>query len=546
MSGVFGQVAPIQVPDFGATAARAQGYQQNRLAMLMQQRQMQNEDALQGWFAQNGAGFSNADPQQRLNLLAQLAAQPGGARLALPMMPAEREALEWSGGGQAPAAPAAAAPAPGGSYVDRMVQMESGGRADARNPRSSATGAAQFIDGTWLQFARANPELFQGMSQDQILAARNNPDLSRRAADWYRRENLTTLAGQGLPANDGTAALAHRFGPGDAARLLRADQSAPIASIVSPQVMAANPDLNGRTVGQVVGQYAQRFGGDTVPASGGAPAPRDNNDLPAVPGFDLGRVRRAINLPNNAAAQRYLQSYMQAAGLVRRGETEPLERVRRPDGNEVLVPRSQASGMVSAPNPRETPGPFGSGERGRSLQAIEELGQIVARGEATPEQLMRYGSAVTNYQQEEIRSDGSRVTPRLPPYAPPMDWVAPPSSPAVSPRRALRRPFLPPLAALRLWAMLPLRRRPCRPLAALRGFLARVAACPATRRRWRAGRGGRSRNRRSPAKSVFRGWPASNGPTTRRCRPMATAGPTCGLRCGSGRASNCRRRNGSA
>lgn len=289
MSGsIFGQVPQIAVPDFGATAARAQGMQANRLAMMLQQRQMDEADQRQQFFAQNAQGFASPDAGKRMNLLAMLAQQPGGAGMALPMIQQARnqQMLQsaLTGEGPAPAtAPAGGMAQPvsgGGGYLDTLIRDESGGDATARNPRSSATGAAQFIDSTWMQFARANPQLFQGMNQQQILAARNDPALSRQAAEWYRRENLTALSDQGLPANDGTAALAHRFGPGDAARLLRADQSAPIASVVSPQVMAANPDLNGRTVGQVVTRYGQRFGGgDNIPAQG-APRPGAVENVP--------------------------------------------------------------------------------------------------------------------------------------------------------------------------------------------------------------------------------------------------------------------------
>ena len=419
MSGIFGQVAPVQVPDFGATMARAQGMQANRLAMLAQQRQMANEDALQGFFAQNAAGFANADPQARMNLLAQLAQQPGGARMALPMMQTLREEMEWSGAGQ-PAAPAAAPvvqPPPQGGYLDRLVQDESGGRPDARNPRSSATGAAQFIDSTWLQFAQANPQLFQGMSRDQVLAARNDPNLSRQAADWYRRENLTALSGQGLPANDGTAALAHRFGPGDAARLLRADQNAPISSVVSAQIMAANPDLNGRTVGQVVGRYAQRFGGgDTIPAQAGVAPSNDataipDGALPHVPGFDMARVQRAINLPNNAAAQTYLRSYLQAAGLVRRGEAaRPVEIAdpTSPTGRRLVSPQ-QATG-AAAPAPERNvqyvdlgdDAPQGAGRYER--QADGSLRRVAAIPAREPTAVDPFGRANT------LRDEFTRLT----------------------------------------------------------------------------------------------------------------------------------------
>lgn len=352
---MFGPVAQIAVPDFAQTLARAQDIAARRDAL-------QRQNALTEFFQQNAQGFASADPNKRMNLLAMLAQQGGqGAAMALPQMQALREEMEWSGAGQqAPAAAPAAQPAvmqvpagQGGDYLSRLIRDESGGDPNARNPRSSATGAAQFIDGTWMRFAEANPQRFAGMTREQILAARNDPALSREAADWYRRENLAALSGQGLPANDGTAALAHRFGAGDAARLLRADQNAPIATVVSDAVMRANPDLAGRSVGNVVGQYQQRFGGAATPAQAAAPgapaAPRDGG-LPPVPGFDMDRVRRAINLPNNAAAQRYLQSYMQAAQVLRR-EAEPLEIVEGPNG-PIMVPRSQAVGQ--RPASRET------------------------------------------------------------------------------------------------------------------------------------------------------------------------------------------------
>jgi hypothetical protein len=48
---------------------------------------------------------------------------------------------------------------PGAGYlVDKIASVESGGKADAQNPNSSAGGLGQFIDGTWLDVARrANP-----------------------------------------------------------------------------------------------------------------------------------------------------------------------------------------------------------------------------------------------------------------------------------------------------------------------------------------------------------------------------------------------------
>lgn len=289
--------------------------------------------------------------------------------------------LSAMGGGEGGAAPAPAtgAPAPsaqpqsgGNDFLARLIQDESGGRPDARNPRSTATGAAQFIDGTWLRFAQANPDRFQGMSRDQILAQRTDPNLSREAADWYRRENLSALAAQGLPANDGTAGLAHRFGAGGAAALLRADPNAPIAGIVGQQVMTANPDLANRTAGDVVQRYAQRFGGGAPsPQQTAAPQQQRPDQSAAMRGLilqaamsdDPALQRLAPMLAQMAQREDRTQTVAPGSFIMRNGQVvgqvpdapdRTLETVEGPDGRPVLVPRAQAAGRVPVRTPAVT------------------------------------------------------------------------------------------------------------------------------------------------------------------------------------------------
>lgn len=362
MSGVFGPVAQIQVPDFGASLARAQGLQANRLAMLAQQRAMERDDRLTQFFDQNAAGFASPDAGKRMNLLAMLAGQGGqGAAMALPMLGQERQRQELRAImndepiAGAPAQPMASAqPAGGGSYIDRLVGMESGGNPTARNPRSTATGATQFIEGTWRQFAQANPDLFRGMSDQQILDARNDPNLSRRAAEWYRDQNVRYLGALGLPTDDTSAALAHRFGPQGAASLLRAAPDTPIAQIVGEQVMRANPDLAGRTVAQVTGDYARRFGraqGDTTPATtpaqAGAPQAANNDARIAV------LQRRAERLAA-AGYQQEAQTTLALIQSLRRGEAaRPVEIAdpTSPTGRRLVQPQ-EAYGQP-APGPAD-------------------------------------------------------------------------------------------------------------------------------------------------------------------------------------------------
>lgn len=65
-------------------------------------------------------------------------------------------------------------------FVDRIIGVESGGRADAKNPKSSATGAGQFISSTWLgMMKKYRPDLMAGKSNEEVLALRNDPVLSR-------------------------------------------------------------------------------------------------------------------------------------------------------------------------------------------------------------------------------------------------------------------------------------------------------------------------------------------------------------------------------
>jgi hypothetical protein len=159
-----------------------------------------------------------------------------------------------------------------------MIGLESGGNPTAKNPRSSAFGAGQFLDKTWLSVA-PNITDTTGMSPQQILDLRKDPTLSRKAVEYYGRENGALLANAGLPDTDATRALAHRYGPLGAMRLLKSDRAAPIDQVVGSDVLAANPDLRGKTVGDAIGFYEQQMGGAggagssvSRPAGGGGAA----------------------------------------------------------------------------------------------------------------------------------------------------------------------------------------------------------------------------------------------------------------------------------
>lgn len=147
----------------------------------------------------------------------------------------------------------------------------------APNPRSSAVGAGQFVNGTWLTVLKSDPSFaadIAGKSDAEILALRGDRSIAERAITAYGNINARALAADGLPTTNATVGLAHGFGSAGAATLLRADPSALVSSVLTPAVMAANPNLVGKTVQQVVSSYQSHYG--NAPWGSGAstaPAP---------------------------------------------------------------------------------------------------------------------------------------------------------------------------------------------------------------------------------------------------------------------------------
>jgi hypothetical protein len=134
--------------------------------------------------------------------------------------------------------------------VARIVQIESGGRPDARNPNSSAAGLGQFIDSTWLDMIRRHrPDLMEGRSRDEVLALKLDGDLNLEMTRIHTQENIAFLQARSLPAGPGEAYLAHFLGKGGALNVLRAGADVPIASIVSRGVLSANAGIrhNGKS-----------------------------------------------------------------------------------------------------------------------------------------------------------------------------------------------------------------------------------------------------------------------------------------------------------
>lgn len=129
------------------------------------------------------------------------------------------------------------------TYLPSIAMAESGGRLDAKNPLSSATGLYQPLQGTWNAVAKKYPEL--GLTAD----GRGSREQQERFIRRFTYDNGKALASAGIPVTNGTMYAAHFLGAGGAKRVLRADPSTPISRLVGSDVMSANPFLKGMTVG---------------------------------------------------------------------------------------------------------------------------------------------------------------------------------------------------------------------------------------------------------------------------------------------------------
>lgn len=187
------------------------------------------------------------------------------------------------------------------ALADAIIAAESGGGPTARNPRSSATGAGQFIDRTWMEMiGRNRPYLMQGRSPEEVLALRNDPTLSREMTAAYAKSNADVLSGAGLPVTPATSYLAHFAGPQGAIKLLTSDPSAPAGAVLGESVVRANPFLRGMTVGDLSKWAAGKVSG-TANAPQTQPAPTAGPIAQAPPAMSGGAASNPVAAPQEPA-----------------------------------------------------------------------------------------------------------------------------------------------------------------------------------------------------------------------------------------------------
>jgi hypothetical protein len=149
---------------------------------------------------------------------------------------------------------------PVASTVDKIINVESGGNPNAKNPKSSASGVGQFLDSTWLTTVRKYRPDLAGKNDSELLSMKSNPVLGREMTVRHMQENARALSAAGAPVTEGNLYLAHFAGSGGAVQLLRAPAGASVADVLGAGVIKANPFLEGKSAAWAVEWAAQKMG----------------------------------------------------------------------------------------------------------------------------------------------------------------------------------------------------------------------------------------------------------------------------------------------
>lgn len=362
-------------------------------------------------------------------------------------------------GGRSPVPPPG-----GGGFADRVVQRESGGDPNATNPNSTATGAGQFLEDTWMDLlprhapdvvasvAGPNADLKNPQIRASLLDLRRDPDLSKTMVDAYAKENAAYLRNAGIEPTPANLMVAHFLGGTGATRFLQADPNAPATSVVAPRAVMANrnvffdPKTNQpRTVGQLLrmaeqgtaGLGGQGGGGPATNAQGPGqlsvtpmtdPVGRPfTKDAPAGMMWGSDAQGRMVAMPIPGAGTTTLAPQeAQALGFPKRA-------VVQRDAAGKLTVASEGSG-----------GPFGGS--GMESQA---LNMVITGDPASPEYAAAYAHLTQPKLMPVTQADGSvqmmAVSPQLPPNIRQPAWMqgggaSPAASPATPPQQGAALP----------------------------------------------------------------------------------------------------------
>lgn len=159
--------------------------------------------------------------------------------------------------------------------VDQIIRVESGGKADAANPNSTAVGLGQFVEGTWIiMMKKYRPDLASTLDRASLLALRTDPTLSREMVTALAREGESYLRARGHEITAGRLYLCHFLGAEGANKALSASDSQMVIDVMGASVVNANGFLAGKTIADLK-QWAENkmsgHGGASLPAVAATP-----------------------------------------------------------------------------------------------------------------------------------------------------------------------------------------------------------------------------------------------------------------------------------
>lgn len=147
------------------------------------------------------------------------------------------------------------------TIVERIIVAESSGDPNAKNKRSSATGAAQFLDETWLRMVRLHRPDLARLGEKEVLDLRRDPDLAREITARFAERNAAILARRGLAVTPGRLYLSHFAGGIGAVAILLAPDDADAATVMASadasgratreKIVKANPFLETFTIAAI-------------------------------------------------------------------------------------------------------------------------------------------------------------------------------------------------------------------------------------------------------------------------------------------------------
>ena len=115
----------------------------------------------------------------------------------------------------------------------QIICAESKGDSSLKNKRSSASGAAQFIDQTWLWMVRTYRRDLAQVGDKEVLQLRHDAKLAGEITLRLVERNAEILKRRELPVTPATLYLAHFAGDGGAVALLLAADTDDAASVIA-------------------------------------------------------------------------------------------------------------------------------------------------------------------------------------------------------------------------------------------------------------------------------------------------------------------------